>query len=265
MGLIRPTAGTAELLGHDIVLEGSLARRHVGFLPERNFLFLHYSAWAFLNYMARLLGVPKPDRSSRIKGVLKFVGLDEKWWKKPSRTYSEGMRQRVGLAGTMLNPYNELLLLDEPTSSLDPLGRQDFLEKIKDLKATQGLNVLISSHVLSEIEQICENVIIIHQGQIITSGTIPELSNLFMRGHFKLQFSDNDLFLRELKKEMSFDLLKEGSHLLIKVNDSKALRSSINQIINRTQLELLFFEEAKMDLNEIFRKILKKDKLKDES
>ena len=131
-----------------------------------------------------------------------MVGIEEKWWSKPAKKYSGGMRQRLGFAAAFLNPHNNLLILDEPTSNLDPFGRREILNLIKQLNTDNGTNVFISSHVLSEVEQICEYVFIINKGRIVNHGKISELSKLFSQNQYKINCSDNKLFLSELQKAM---------------------------------------------------------------
>ncbi|MHA1315427.1 MAG: ABC transporter ATP-binding protein [Candidatus Helarchaeota archaeon] len=256
MGTVRPSHGTAEVLGKDIIKDGIQARSKIGFLPERNFLYLNRTGSEFLRFVGKLDGISKSSLQELIPETLKFVGIEEKWWKKKAKFYSAGMRQRLGLAAALLNPNNELIILDEPTANLDPIGRSDILKRISDLNRKKDLNVFISSHILSEIQQICKDVIVINRGRIVLSGKIDKLANLFNKNQIKIRLSDNEVFLREIKKELSFEILEDFEYLLLKVDDLKHFRSFLNQIIGTFSLDLLYYEESPADLGELFKRIV---------
>lgn len=170
VGLLFPTSGTAKILGRPL---GDLeARRKTGFLPE-NF---RYQDWLtgeeLLSFHASLYGLSAQDKKSRIPAVLEQVGLSGKERQRVG-TYSKGMQQRIGLACALL-PDPELVFLDEPTSALDPLGRREVRQIILDLRR-RGKTVFLNSHLLSEVEMICDQVAIIHKGRIISTGVLEEM------------------------------------------------------------------------------------------
>ncbi|ACV62660.1 ABC transporter related [Desulfofarcimen acetoxidans DSM 771] len=169
-GLLRPTSGAAQLLNRPL---GDLqARKKIGFLPE-NFRYQEWlTGYELLSFHAALYKVEKTKRTSRIDEVLKTVGLAGRE-KQRIRTYSKGMQQRIGLACALL-PDPDLLFLDEPTSALDPLGRREVREIVVSLR-NRGKTVFLNSHLLSEVEMICDHVAIIKRGQIAASGTVNEL------------------------------------------------------------------------------------------
>ncbi|MHA1312555.1 MAG: ATP-binding cassette domain-containing protein [Candidatus Helarchaeota archaeon] len=258
MGLIHPSSGSAEIFGHDIIKESILSRKNVGFLPERSFLFLDKTCWDFLKYSGKLAGIAGLDLNLCIKDALDSVGIVKKWWKKRLKVFSAGMRQRVGLAATIINPHNRLIILDEPTANLDPIGRQEVLDKIKALNKSKDLNVFMSSHILSEIEQVCSEILIIHEGEIVLSGKISELSKYFCKDQLKIKISNNELFLKELEKELNFTVEENDDFLLIKTENVSLLRQISSKIVNRCGLEILHMEEVSLNLNELFKKIVKK-------
>ncbi len=169
LGITFADRGKASLFGIDS--RRVEARQSVGYLPEDHQLPEYLRGWRVLDLFARLYGMR--ERRSHINELLQLVGLTERRNSKV-REYSKGMRQRLGLAQALLNKP-KLLILDEPTANLDPLGRKevkDLLLRLKD----QGTTVFISSHVLTEIERICDRVAILHRGQLLTEGTVEELT-----------------------------------------------------------------------------------------
>jgi ABC-2 type transport system ATP-binding protein len=167
--LIRPTAGTIHVCGLDVHRQHNEALRHVGCIVENPELYGFLTGWENLEHFARMLpGVT----AARIREVTALVGLEQRIHDKV-RTYSLGMRQRLGIAQALLgNP--RLLILDEPTNGLDPQGIKEMRLFIRELAAT-GLSVFVSSHLLGEIQQMCDRVAIIHRGRIIAVGNVAEL------------------------------------------------------------------------------------------
>lgn len=168
LGIVSADRGTVKLFGLDS--RRAEARRLVGYLPEDHQLPEYLKAWQVLDFFSKLSGIH--DRA-HVDALLKLVGLDDRRASKV-REFSKGMRQRLGLAQALLNKP-KLLILDEPTANLDPLGRKDVKDLLLRLKG-EGTTVFISSHVLTEIERICDRVAILHQGQLLTEGTVEELT-----------------------------------------------------------------------------------------
>lgn len=170
MGLVRATSGSARLLGlppHDM-----RAKERVGFLPELFRFHEWLTAEQFLDFHGQLYGMAPEKRRGRIPEVLELVGLRAEA-KYLLRTFSKGMQQRIGLAQAILNDP-EVVLLDEPTSALDPLGRRDVRDLMRHLKS-QGRTVFLNSHLLSEVEMVCDRVAIIDRGRVIATGALQEL------------------------------------------------------------------------------------------
>ncbi len=169
LGIAFADRGQALIFGMDS--RTPQARRSVGYLPEDHQLPEYLRAWRALDFFAKLYGLQ--ERRSRIEELLHAVGIAERRNSKV-REFSKGMRQRLGLAQALL-PSPKLLILDEPTANLDPLGRKDVKDLLLRLKE-QGATVFISSHVLTEIERVCDRVAILHRGQLLTEGTVDELT-----------------------------------------------------------------------------------------
>ncbi|HEY44023.1 MAG TPA: ABC transporter ATP-binding protein [Anaerolineae bacterium] len=170
LGLVRPTAGSAEVLGHDIRHNLSTALRRVGAIVETPAFYPYMSGIDNLRVFARIDG---GDTEEHIPAILEQVGLTGRGKDKVG-TYSQGMRQRLGLGAALLGDP-ELLILDEPTNGLDPAGMQEMRVLIRYLADEQSKTVFLSSHLLHEIEQVCDRVLILNKGQVIAQGKVKEL------------------------------------------------------------------------------------------
>src|SRR5207249_4542680 len=170
LGLLKPTSGQGWLLGRPL---GDLgARRRIGYLPE----LFRYQSWLtateVLALHCELAPLPRSSWKDEIRNVLDTVGLTERAHDRVN-TFSKGMQQRLGLGASLLGEP-ELVFLDEPTSALDPIGRHDVRRIIRDL-ADRGTAVFLNSHLLSEVEQVCDRVAVVDHGRVIASGTMQDL------------------------------------------------------------------------------------------
>src|SRR5438067_5859323 len=170
LGFVNATSGAAFLFGVDV--REPIARRRIGYLPELTYYYKFLTAEELLRFYARIFGIPRTEADQRVDHLLKLVEL-ESARKRPIKTYSKGMQQRVGLAQALIN-NPDLLILDEPTSGLDPLGRMKVREIIQRLK-NEGKTVFFSSHELGEVETVCDRVAIIHEGELKVEGRVSEL------------------------------------------------------------------------------------------
>ncbi|HEX3282930.1 MAG TPA: ABC transporter ATP-binding protein [Pyrinomonadaceae bacterium] len=171
MRLIFPTGGSAKILGHDIS-DVSMHGR-IGYLPENPYFYDYLSALEFLTFCGEIFGLSKSERTSRAKMLLSRVRLDESKWNTQLRKFSKGMLQRVGLAQALVN-NPEIVFLDEPMSGLDPIGRREVRDLIAELR-TEGKTVFMCSHILSDIEVLCERVAILKKGRLANVGYLNEL------------------------------------------------------------------------------------------
>jgi ABC-2 type transport system ATP-binding protein len=170
VGLIKPTAGTIRICGYDIDKQFPEAMVNMGCIVENPELYKYLSGWSNLQYFARMAdGIDE----ERIKEVVQLVGLSARIHDKV-KTYSLGMRQRLGIAQALLG-RPKVLILDEPTNGLDPSGIREMREFIRYLAEKEGLSVLVSSHLLSEIQLMCDRVAIISKGRIVQVGTVQNL------------------------------------------------------------------------------------------
>jgi len=171
MRLIYPTAGSARILGHDIRDVSVHAR--IGYLPENPYFYDYLTPREFLDYCGQLFGLDQQTRRTRTEELLARVNLDNRSWKRQLRKFSKGMLQRVGLAQALIN-NPEVVFLDEPMSGLDPVGRREVRDLIASLRA-EGKTVFMSSHILSDIEVLCDSVAILKHGKLAHAGSIEQL------------------------------------------------------------------------------------------
>jgi len=171
MRLIFPTSGTARILNRDI----GEVRMHerIGYLPENPYFYDYLTAREFLDYCAQIFGYGAAERKKRAADLLSRVNLDEKSWDKQLRKFSKGMLQRVGLAQSLINDP-EIVFLDEPMSGLDPVGRREVRDLIASLRE-DGKTVFMCSHILSDIEVLCDRVAILKRGRLAQVGHLDEL------------------------------------------------------------------------------------------
>ena len=170
LGFVNATSGAAFLFGVNV--REPIARQRIGYLPELTYYYKFLTAEELLRFYARVFGIPRGLADRRIDELLKLVELDAAR-KRPIKTYSKGMQQRVGLAQALIN-NPDLLILDEPTSGLDPLGRMKVREIIQRLK-NDGKTVFFSSHELGEVETVCDRVAIVNQGELKVEGRVADL------------------------------------------------------------------------------------------
>ena len=182
LGITRHDEGSVTVLGGSP--EDPAVRRRIGYLPERLAIPPSFSALSFLDSVARYKGLPPSRRQSECKDLLLQVGLEESAWSRKTGGYSKGMRQRTGLAAALVG-QPELLILDEPTDGIDPVGRKQIRDVILDV-ARAGATVFLNSHLLAETEKVCDHIAILHQGQVVKSGP---LSVLQRKDSFRVVFA----------------------------------------------------------------------------
>jgi ABC-2 type transport system ATP-binding protein len=169
LGLLDPDSGIAELLGVDARSSPDV-RIRVGYAPEHDCLPRNVSAAEFLAYMARISGLPSTAARLRASDVLRHVGLFEERYR-PMGTYSTGMKQRVKLAQALVHDP-VIAFLDEPTAGLDPLGRREMLELIRRVGGDFGISIVISTHLMGDVERACDSVVVLDAGRLLRTGAV---------------------------------------------------------------------------------------------
>ena len=176
LGLIVPTRGRMHVLGLDVATAPLLIRSRVGYMPENDAHIPGMNAVTFVAYCGELSGLPRADAMQRAHEVLFYVGLGEARYRNVD-TYSTGMKQRIKLAQALVHDP-DLLFLDEPTNGMDPKGRDEMLALVKDLAHNKGVNVIVSSHLLPDVEFTCDDVVVMDKGRVVTAGPITSLKQV---------------------------------------------------------------------------------------
>jgi ABC-2 type transport system ATP-binding protein len=243
-GLVRASAGVARVLGRPV--GEPAARRRIGYLPEH----FRFQEWAtgeeLLDLHGRLAGLPAARRAARVAEVLELVGLAGRG-RQRIRSYSKGMTQRIGLAQALL-AEPELVLLDEPTSALDPVGRREVRDLIRELRG-RGVTVFLNSHLLGEVELVCDRVAIIDQGRVVRGGRLAELVGPATALRLLLDRVDEHLLgaLRRLGQVRSV----EGVAVTLQVDDLD-VAPAVAECVVRSGYRLFELAPVQRSLEEVF-------------
>lgn len=244
LGLVRPTAGSIRVLGKDMDNANRLSvLRQVGSLIESPSYYGHLTGEENLRIVQTLRGIPEKN----IREVLQIVRLDGQREKKVAQ-YSLGMKQRLGLAAALLG-YPKLLILDEPTNGLDPAGIQEMRELICDLPGRFGMTVVVSSHLLSEIDQMANHVAIIREGELVFQDSLEALHGR-SRHHLALRTTNNAI-ARNLLAEQSVPCEEENGYLILPIL-SDEVAAQLTGFLAGNRLGIVRLEERQKSLEDIF-------------
>ena len=244
LGLVRPTAGSIRVLGKSMDSKNRLAvLRQVGSLIESPSYYGHLTGEENLRIVQTLRGVPEKN----IREVLQIVRLDGQRGKRVAH-YSLGMKQRLGLAAALLG-YPKLLILDEPTNGLDPAGIQEMRELICSLPERFGMTVVVSSHLLSEIDQMADHVAIIREGELVFQDTLEALHGR-SRHHLALRTTNNAV-ARAVLQERSVPCQEEEGYLILPIL-SDELAAQLTRLLAERHLGVIRLEERQKSLEDIF-------------
>jgi len=221
MGLIFPETGEIRILGQPYL--SLKAKEHIGFLPENPYFYDYLTAAEFLRFYSQLFQLRREERDKRIEGLIKLVDL-EKFADLQLRKFSRGMLQRIGLAQALLNEP-ELVMLDEPLGGLDPIGRKEIRDIIVRLRE-EGKTVFLSSHILQDIEMICDRVAIIVNGEIVNAG---RLSDLISEKVFYTEVIVSGIDAEKLEN-LGDSMDSQGEKIFLKVYDDAKLESILQLV-----------------------------------
>jgi len=258
IGAISITEGNAFLKGKKAGTKK--AREFIGFLPQDPAFYEKLSGFEYLIFLARLNSIPKNIAKQKALDLLKFFDLMEDRDRK-IKTYSMGMKQKIGLAAGLIHDP-KLLILDEPTSNLDPLVRKKIIDYLR--KISKEMSIFISSHVLSEVEQMCDRVTIINKGKIILTDTVQNVKKWFSNSTnlYVIDTNANETFLSVVKGlEMITDAWIDEKEKLIYINtnDVEQLQKVIPKLIIEKDLILKSFYQPESSLQDAFLEIINKD------
>ncbi len=251
LGFLSPDKGEGRVLGYDIKYEQSFIRRSVGYMPEDDCLLPGMDAVTFTSYFGELAGMPRQEAMKRAHEVLFYVGLGESRYRL-LETYSAGMKQRLKLAQALVHDPR-LLFLDEPTSNLDPQGRREILELIQDISSKKDIQVLISSHILPDIESTCSYVVILDKGKLAAQGLLAELKELTYRLYEIKVKGEANGFLEKLRVKGCRIDETEDKILKVYVPASQEI-SEIFRIALEEKIQIRHFLRSQTSLEDLFAK-----------
>jgi ABC-2 type transport system ATP-binding protein len=245
LGIVRPTNGAAELLDRPT---GTVAVRYrIGYLAEDHRFPDYHTGRSLLDFYGQLLGMPRRRRRQRIPQMLELAGIAHRA-KSKIRTYSKGMRQRLGIAQALLHDP-EVLFLDEPTDGVDPVGRSQIRSLLQQLK-DDGKTIFLNSHLLSEVELITDRVGILEQGELVREGTVDELTR--QRGQYLLGLAEGQQFPQSEMERLGYKVTRAPDGLWqIAVTDSQNIDAVVD-LLRARGLSLRHLVEKRVRLEDIF-------------
>jgi len=243
LGLVKPSAGTIRIFGESLGKRRSAILRQIGALIESPSYYGHLTGLENLRVVQRLRGVP--DRN--VEEALRIVRL-EKHRDKKAEAYSLGMKQRLGIAMALV-AFPRLLILDEPTNGLDPAGMEEIRELIRTLPGRYGMTVLLSSHLLGEIERIATSVGIINEGRMVFQGSLDSL-RARSRGEIRIATGDNDA-AQSLLLEHGYRPVAAGGRLVFGPLADREV-AAINRLLVSRDIPVIRIEERRRSLEDMF-------------
>ncbi|MEM4244384.1 MAG: ABC transporter ATP-binding protein [Candidatus Bathyarchaeia archaeon] len=251
LGLLKPNWGEATIFGLDCWRDSYEIRRRVGVMHEFNSYPGCFRGERFLQHVAKIYGILQFKQ--RATESLKDVGLSDVK-DKPIKTYSAGMLRRLGLAQALIGDP-ELVILDEPTANIDPLGRIAILDKIKETHKKRGTSFLISTHILSDLEKVCSWLSIIDTGKIIEQGNVNDLAEKYSANIYKIDISNPQLFAENIQALRAVEKVWiEMDIVYCKVKDPDIIYEEIPKIATKLGLQLKGFQRMLGTLEEIYTK-----------
>lgn len=248
-GLAFPSAGSARILGHDVRSAGNRLRSQIGYLPDVPGFYAWMTAQEFLSYVGRLFGLPRSTIVERSNALLEMAGLTSV--RGTIGGFSRGMKQRLGIAQALINAPR-LLLLDEPTSALDPIGRRAVLDMITSLRGRT--TVFFSTHILADVERVCDTVAILQRGRVVANATIAELKRRAAVDRLTIEV-DGELesLVTDLGRQPWVrSLERSGSRLTLSVADLAQAQRDIPAAVARAGVGLRRLESGEVSLEDVF-------------
>ena len=256
LGLVPFSSGSIRIFGQDVTSREKSFRKHIGYMPEEDCLIPGFTALQMVRYMGELSGMQRTDAIQRAHEVLFAVGLGEARYRKVE-TYSTGMKQRVKLAQAIVHDP-KLLLLDEPTSGMDPKGREEMLELILGIASNTKMSVVMATHILTDVERICNKVLIMHRGKLLKDSPIGDFREMIANTYRVRVDGDRVLYQNWLADhgcQISFDNKSEfdvqippGSDASILFKCGEATKTSVRKVLPGVQtLEDVFVKHLGED------------------
>src|SRR5512141_417866 len=255
-GLALPTAGKAQVAGVDVIRQKDKLARHIGHLPEEPAFYTWMTPREFLDYLGSLYGLSGTARAARTKELLALVKLEDVA-KRRIGGFSRGMRQRLGVAGALIH-QPEVLFLDEPASALDPAGRKEVLDLIENLRGQ--CTVVMSTHILADVERVCDVVGIINKGRMVVEARREELLERYAVPAFEME-ADNPKSLQQWSgglQKLSWvtAVTPQNGAVRVTVNDVRAAKENLLKEAVNSGLILNRFEEVRPSLEDVFLQLV---------
>jgi ABC-2 type transport system ATP-binding protein len=258
LGLAEPSAGTALVCGVNATTNPIAVKRKVGYMPDSVGFYDNMTALENLMYIARLNGMPEQQTKERARQTMEMVGLGGEMDKKAA-AYSRGMKQRLGLADVLIREP-EVIILDEPTLGIDPSGVKEFLSFIHQLSRSQGLTVLLSSHHLHQVQQVCDRVGIFVEGKLLVEGNIETLSqNLFGEEPFTIAVTLRESLppswepVKELERFTAIQNINI-SDKTVEFSCTEDLTPDIVRFFVKKDLDVMGVQRKELGLDEIYER-----------
>ena len=248
LGLLKPTSGSAQILGFDVTRQEIDLRRYVGYMPEHDCLPTDVSATEFVAHMAGVSGLPRSAARERTADALRHVGLFEERYREMGG-YSMGMKQRVKLAQALVHDPR-VLLLDEPTNGLDPEARDDMLDLVRRIGRDFGIAIIMASHLLTEIERVCNYLVVIDAGRLVRSGAVASFTERTQV--LVVEVEGDSAALAQRLRDDGLTLRQEDGRILVGLEGERTY-DLIRDAIADLGLALLCLEQARQSLEDLFR------------
>jgi ABC-2 type transport system ATP-binding protein len=253
LGLVKPAAGSIRVLGFEVPRQALEVRRRVGYMPENAVVFPGMTGFENVAYAGLIAGMPRGEARRRAHEVLEYVGAGEERYRDVDE-YSQGMRQRIKLASALVHDPS-LLMLDEPTNGLDPAGRAEILALIRDLGHVKGINVLFSSHVLDDVEAVCDSILLLVRGRLRAAGTIAQLKERFAGDRVRLTLDGGAREFVEAARGRGIDAIQpdplDADECLVRLEPGTDARLLLSIALER-RLRVRRFVPRRTSLEEVF-------------
>jgi ABC-2 type transport system ATP-binding protein len=255
-GLARPTSGKAQVAGVDVLKDGRMLSRHIGHLPEEPAFYTWMTPREFLDYLGRLYGLSSSERTARTRELLALVRMEEVS-KRRIAGFSRGMRQRLGVAAALIH-HPEVLFLDEPASALDPTGRKEVLDLIESLRGQ--CTVVMSTHILADVERVCDVVGIISKGRMLVQSAREELLEHYAVPAFEVESDDHDALSHWTESLHTLPwvtaVAPRNGAFRITVRDVQAAKHELLPLAVKSGLTLNRYEEVRPSLEDVFLQLV---------
>ena len=251
LGLLPPTSGSATMLGFDAASQAVELRQFVGYMPEHDCLPLDVTATEFVAHMAQVSGLPRGAARERTAETLRHVGLFEERYRE-MRGYSTGMRQRVKLAQALVHDPS-IMLLDEPTNGLDPEGRDEMLDLVRKTGREFGIAIIMSSHLLGEIQRVCDHLVVIEGGRLVESAPIGAFTRT--TGVLSVELESGGGALVERLRAAGFEAREDGRLVFVAASEA-APYDLIRDTADDLGVGLVRIEAGRESLEDLFREPL---------